>query len=411
MQRSELFHNKCLKKRKNTFKKSKKIFFLFLKHFHDSLPYICPVRIWIGFNFKYGSAMRFLCFCLSVALFAACEAFEALTGTGELRISFVESFSDQTRALSEIPDTGDFIITIDDSKGKQIYKGPYSACPEIMEVSAGSYVVKVVSREFSAPEFSAPQYGDEQCVVVPPAGVADVKLLCTQLNAGIKLKIASDFLTACPNGVLFLKSSAGKLMYGYSEKRTAYFSPGSVSLILSENGADKVLMTRTLVSQDMLSLGVRVAASSSTSSVPSASLSIEVDTTRNWLSENIVIGQGGSGGGETSSKAMTVSQAINSAGEEDVWVCGYIVGGDLTSASASFQAPFSSRTNILIGPKSSTNIKSSCLSVQLPAGEIRDMLNLVDNPSLLGRKVYLRGNIVDAYYGIPGIKNISECEF
>ena len=170
-------------------------------------------------------------------------------------------------------------------------------------------------------------------------------------------------------------------------------------------------MTRTLISQDLLTLGVRIAASSSTSSVPSASLSVSVDTTRNWLSENITIGQGNSGGGESSSKALTVSQAIASAGEEGVWVCGYIVGGDLTSASASFKAPFSSRTNILLGPKSSTNVKSSCLSVQLPAGELRDMLNLVDNPSLLGRRVYLRGNIVDAYYGIPGIKNISECEF
>ena len=354
--------------------------------------------------------MRFLCFCVSVALIVACEAFDGEVGNGELRISFAESQSELTRTLSEIPDTGDFIITVDDSKGKQIYKGAYSACPEVLEVPAGSYVIKVISREFSIPEFSAPQYGDEQCVVVPSSGVADVKLLCTQLNVGIKLKIASDFLTACPGGVLFLKSSKGNLMYGYSEKRTAYFSPGSVSLILSENGADKVLMTRTLISQDMLTLGVRIAASSSTSSVPSASLSVSVDTTRNWLSENITIGQGNSGGGESSSKAMTVSQAISSIGEEDVWVCGYIVGGDLTSASASFKAPFSSRTNILLGPKSSTNVKSSCLSVQLPAGELRDMLNLVDNPSLLGRRVYLRGNIVDAYYGIPGIKNISECE-
>lgn len=355
--------------------------------------------------------MRFLCFCVSVALIVACEAFDGEVGTGELRISFAESQSELTRTLSEIPDTGDFIITIDDSKGKQIYNGAYSACPEVLEVPAGSYVIKVISREFSIPEFSAPQYGDEQCVVVPSSGVADVKLLCTQLNAGVKLKIASDFLTACPGGVLFLKSSKGKLMYGYSEKRTAYFPPGSVSLVLSENGVDKVLMTRTLISQDMLTLGVRIAASSSTSSVPSASLSVSVDTTRNWLSENITIGQGNSGGGESSSKAMTVSQAISSIGEVDVWVCGYIVGGDLTSASASFKAPFSSRTNILLGPKSSTNVKSSCLSVQLPAGELRDMLNLVDNPSLLGRKVYLRGKIVDAYYGIPGIKNISECEF
>jgi hypothetical protein len=95
-------------------------------------------------------------------------------------------------------------------------------------------------------------------------------------------------------------------------------------------------------------------------------------------------------------------------GDKDVWVCGYIVGGDLTSASASFDEPFTSRTNILLGPKSSTVDKDACLSVQLPSGGLRDVLNLVDNPGLLGTKVYLKGDIVEAYYGIPGIKNISE---
>jgi hypothetical protein len=98
------------------------------------------------------------------------------------------------------------------------------------------------------------------------------------------------------------------------------------------------------------------------------------------------------------------------AGEDDVWVSGYIVGGDLTSSSASFQKPFTSRTNIVLGPRSSTTDKSSCMSVQLPTGEIRENLNLVDNPSLLGRKVCLRGDIVDAYYGIPGLKNLIEYE-
>lgn len=89
---------------------------------------------------------------------------------------------------------------------------------------------------------------------------------------------------------------------------------------------------------------------------------------------------------------------------------GYVVGGDLSSASASFEKPFSSRTNIVLGPRSSTTDRTSCLSVQLPSGDLRDALNLVDNPGMLGRKVCLRGDIVEAYYGMPGIKNITEFE-
>ena len=242
--------------------------------------------------------------------------------------------------------------------------------------------------------------------MVPSGGVASVSLSCTQINAGIKLKIDPSFLTAYPDGVLFLKSSKGKLMYGYSEKRIAYFHPGQVSLLLSDSGQDEVLMTRTLQEQEILNLKVNVGTVSDAPGGTAAKISLQIDTVRNWLSDVYVIG-GTSTSGEDVTSSMTVAQAREAAGQKDVWVSGYIVGGDLTSASASFEAPFASRTNILLGPKSSTSVKSSCLSVQLPAGSLRDALNLVDNQSLLGKKVALKGDIVDAYFGIPGIKNVS----
>ena len=345
--------------------------------------------------------------CLFLLLFlVGCEAMGLRTpDEGELRIAFASGVNEVTRTSSDIPDTSDFILTVTDSKGKTVYQGAYGDCPETMSVSAGSYVVKAMSSEFEKPAFSAPQYGDEQCVVVPEGGVADVKLLCRQMNSGVKLRVAKNFLTQCPDGVLFLKSDQGKLMYGYSEKRVAYFLPGNVSLILSESGRDQVLMTRTLQAQEILSLGVSVAPSGASST--ESRISVAVDTTRNWIDEAYVIG-GKDNNGSDVADAMTVLQAQSAAGSKDVWVCGYIVGGDLTSANASFDEPFSSRTNILLGPKSSTADKDACLSVQLPAGSLRDQLNLVDNPQNLRRKVYLRGDIVDAYFGIPGIKNISQ---
>lgn len=337
---------------------------------------------------------------------AGCETLGSRSGgEGELRIAFASEAELRTRASSDIPDTSEFMLTVTDSKGTVIYNGAYGDCPESLTVSSGSYIVKALSSEFTRPAFDAPQYGDEQCVVVPEGGAADVKLLCVQMNSGVKLRIAKDFLTGCPDGVLFLKSDQGKLMYGYSEKRIAYFLPGNVSLVLSENGSDQVLMSRTLLAQEILTLGVSVASSGSSST--GHSISIAVDTTRNWVGESYVIGGQNDKGSEVED-AMTVQQARSSAGSKDVWVCGYIVGGDLTSANASFDEPFSSRTNIMLGPKSSTVDKDVCLSVQLSSGDLRDALNLVDNPQNLHRKVYLRGDIVDAYYGIPGIKNVSE---
>lgn len=339
----------------------------------------------------------------------SCEALgEGDEGTGILRVSFADGQEEMTRTSAEIPDADDFTITVADSKGRSVYSGLYSACPEELEVPSGSYVVSALSADFKKPAFSAPQYGDEQCVVVKDGTAADVKLVCNQQNSGVRLKVDPDFLTAYPDGVLFLKSPEGKLMYGYSEKRIAYFLPGQVSLLLSRGSVDEVLMTRTLQAGEVLDLKVDVAASSSFQpDRTSARIKVVVDTSRVWVSDAYEIG-GTSGKGSEPSSAMTVSQALASVGTQGVWVCGYIVGGDLTSSSASFSAPFKSRTNILIGPKSSTSQKASCLSVQLPAGEFRDALNLVDDSSLLGMKVYIKGDIVEAYYGIPGIKNISD---
>lgn len=343
-------------------------------------------------------------------LVAACDVIGPDdVGKGELRVSFARDAV--TRSVSEIPDTGDFILTIIDSKGGEVYSGKYAACPESLEVPSGNYTVKVVSRDFSKPAFSSPQFGDEQCVSVPAGGVTDVRLMCGQMNCGVRLNISPDFLTEYPDGVLFLKSSDGKLMYGYSEKRYAYFRPGNVSLVLSDGGADEVLMTRKLQACQMLVLKVNVAqaADDPDPQTQYARVSVAIDTARNWINETYEIG-GEVSAGTSVVEAMTVAQARSSAGAEGVWVSGYIVGGDLSSSSASFTAPFDSRTNIVIGPKSTTSNRSSCLSVQLAAGELREALNLVDNPSNHGRRVLLKGNIVEAYYGMPGIKNITEFE-
>lgn len=326
---------------------------------------------------------------------------------GELRIAFSDSAV--TKVAEEIPDTSDFLLTVSSADGTMVYDGKYGDSPESIMVDAGSYTIYVRSSEFRKPAFSTPQYGDEQCVVVASGGVADVRLTCVQMNAGVRLHIDESFLKNCPDAVLFLKSDEGKLMYGYSEKRVAYFLPGDVSLLMSRNGADDVLFTRSLEPRSVLEIDVSAAGGSTAS--PQESIKVAVDTSRTWMSESYVIGGSGSSGkGSSISDALTVSQAIASADEEDVWVSGYIVGGDLTSSSASFSPPFSSRTNLVLGPRSSTSSRSSCLSVSLPSGYIRDELNLVDNPSLLGRKVCLKGDIVESYYGLSGLKNLTDFE-
>ena len=357
---------------------------------------------------KLSVPVRIVSFAAVLLSALSCElsGISSSSAEGGLRICFASDQDILTRSGIDIPDTSDFILTVKDSKGKVMYEGTFGASPQTMSLKSGSYTVNIISEEFGKPAFSAPQFGDEQCVVVSSGEITDVRLVCTQINCGIRLHIDPAFLDRYPDGAFLLKSSFGRLLYSYSEKRIAYFKPGNISLILADNGADDVLMTKTLQAQEILELKVKVSESEDTSqNHASKGITVSLDTTRTWLSDEYVLG-GKSGG----SDVLSVMQALSMGMEEGVNVYGYIVGGDLTSSSASFTRPFSSRTNIVIGPRSSTDRKSECLSVQLPSGDIRDALNLVDNPHLLGRKVCLRGDIVEAYYGIPGIKNISEYE-
>lgn len=329
---------------------------------------------------------------------------------GSLSWHFTYSPSLPTRSGEEIPDTNAFLLTVKDASGKVLYDGTYGASPTSLLVSPGSYSVSARSCAFSTPAFSKPQYGDEQVVVVKKGEMTHAALVCRQLNAGIRLKVASNFLTSYPAATLHLKSKAGSLGYGYSEKRYAYFQPGPVSLMLSENGSDKTLYTRNMEAQEMLVLSVSAPSSGGNTG---GWFSIAVDTLRNWSHDSFVIGSGGGSGGSSGSdpsNALSVTEARDEIGAEDVWVYGYIVGGDLSSSGTKMNttAPFSSDTHLAIAVRSSVTDKAACMSVELKKGDIRTALNLKTHPENLGRQVFLRGDIVDAYYGIPGIKSITD---
>lgn len=355
--------------------------------------------------------IKFLAILLLPA-FTFCKRIDAgtETGSGYLSVHFSEPAYRQTKATAEnVPDTCDFLLKVTDSGGKVIYDGKYGDSSEKILVKSGTYNISVRSSEFSKPAFSCPQYGDDQCVVVEEGKTTHVYLDCDMQNAGIRLVVSSNFLKSYPDGVLFLRSSAGKLMYGYSEKRVAYFQPGNVTLVLYDGGKDKSLMTRRLKAKQVLVLNVQ--APSAGTSGAGGLISIAVDTAKVWIGDKYVIGSGSGNApaGGAYKDALSVSQAKSELDAKGVWVYGYIVGGDLTASSVSFDEPFESESNIAIAGRTTVYDKESCMSVQLLKGKVRDALNLVSNPSNLKRKVFLKGDIVESYFGIPGVKNVSEC--
>ena len=355
-----------------------------------------------------------------VAVLGACDDFGLRSGgQGELRWIIAGNGADTRAASAEIPDTNDFILKVSDAKGKILYEGSYGDSPESLLVDAGSYTVAVHSIEFTTPGFSRPVYGDEQVVVVKAGATVTVRLNCTLENAGVRLQVAPDFLTSYPDGVLFLKSGETRLMYGYAEKRIAYFKPGPISLVLNDRGADEILFTRTLDARTILTLNISAPYGGTAAT---SSITVAVDTAKIWNSESYVIGGGGSGSGSGSGSsggdddsgtgldsAYSVAQAADHIGEDEIWVFGYIVGGDLSSAGTTVKtSKFTKATHLAIAARSSVTTKASCIAVELPKGPIRDALNLVDHPDLVGTRVYLKGSLVTSYFGTTGLKAVSD---
>ena len=137
-----------------------------------------------------------------------------------------------------------------------------------------------------------------------------------------------------------------------------------------------------------------------------------MDTLRNWRSETYTIGGSNSGSGNDGSadiQALSVSEAKDHAGESGVWVYGYIVGGDLTSSGKSVKTSgITKSTHLALATRSSVTDKASCVAVELPAGKVREALNLVDHPDLVGCRVYVKGNLVESYFGTTGLKGTSD---
>lgn len=340
---------------------------------------------------------------LAAALLSATSCqdfFSAKKGFIEVRI---QNLNNSKASVSGLPDTDEFILKVQDSDSRIIYEGRFGDSPERLEVSPGSYTVSAYSCRFEAPAFASPQYGDSQVAIVGPEEKVCAELLCSQINSGVKLDIQESFSSCFPDADLYLKSSSGELLYSYEEQRIAYFPPGKLTVVMEENGNCHNLFSRTLKEQQILR--IRLAASEAEDS---GGISIQLDSSRNWLSENYIYGDDNSG---EIWDAYDVSEARENAEKKDVWVYGYIVGVATGTGRIDFEAPFDKNTNLVLGLRSVTSDKEYCLSVELKSGAIREELNLCDNPELKGQLIYIKGDLVSAYYGIPGLKNVEEYQF
>ncbi|MCR5131987.1 MAG: DUF6359 domain-containing protein [Prevotella sp.] len=131
----------------------------------------------------------------------------------------------------------------------------------------------------------------------------------------------------------------------------------------------------------------------------------------------------------TEAETITVEDVIAAApesttaadGQQKVWVKGYIVGyvnGQAYDTGAVFGVEGCEvKTNLLLAswPRwpitdpAETDV-TKCVPVQLPSGDVRNALNLQENPDNYGKEVKVLGYVLK-YFNVPGVKNVTAYEF
>lgn len=120
----------------------------------------------------------------------------------------------------------------------------------------------------------------------------------------------------------------------------------------------------------------------------------------------------GAGNGSESSPYNCASiislnpSSTTDAVKSNVWAEGYVVGY-YENYGPHFEVSTTQRANILLSDNVNASEASQCICIQLVANTAaRNALNLVDNPSVLGKKVQVYGDVMK-YNTLPGIKNTS----
>ncbi len=306
-----------------------------------------------------------------------------------------------------LPDTNSFVLTVADLEGKVYYYGLYGERPESILLSEGTYEVSLVSADYSIPVFESPQWGAEVLVEIIANETSRVLLECSQINAGIRIKFGNRYRELFGTSPLRIVQGDKSLLYTVGEERYAYFPPGEALFEIVTDTETKPIFKRSFRSGVNLTINLD-ASSDSGESI----FEVTVDTHAIYETEDILTdGTFFEEDGLTPKTAFCIDSAARHVGDT-VWVWGYIVGGDCTASNVNFfTEDITSSTHIAIAASLSASKRSECMAVELSKAAMRTELNLVDNPQLKYKKIYLRGKVANYMGSWPGIKNLSDYRF
>lgn len=144
-----------------------------------------------------------------------------------------------------------------------------------------------------------------------------------------------------------------------------------------------------------------------------------------WCVDNVLVGKSTSTGGDNEPDEPTTGKGTkedpykvadiqkSTSDATGVWIEGYVVGwvnGMTWSSGATFDntpgADFNN-TNFILGATESTSATDNAVPCAIPAGSLRDVLGLKNNPAIYKKHVLVKGDVTK-YFGQRGVKNITE---
>ncbi len=306
-------------------------------------------------------------------------------------------------------DTNKYLLRITNSSGVDIYHGKYTERPSERYVRPGTYKVGIEAREFYEPESLYPLFGQVQTVKCKKDSTVHISLKSSQLTGGMRFVFTKRFMEYFKGTGIYLKRDTIESKYRYTDSRYMFFREGKILVIYKNKDGhpsysppdrpgytDTLLFYRKLQPEELVTITLDY----DLTKVQSGGIEIKVDTARVRTTDYYNVG------GIAPFGCQSILEAQKSIGDT-ITVFGYIVGGDATSTSFNRKKPFKSKTHILIASQTWQSLREKTLAVELPeTDKTRQLLNLVDHPELLKRPIVIRGRVVDAYFGHPGLKYV-----
>ncbi|MFA5713489.1 MAG: DUF6359 domain-containing protein [Bacteroidales bacterium] len=312
-----------------------------------------------------------------------------------------------------LPDSNDFILTIRGENGEVAYSGSYGNRPVEIAVEPGSWDIEVLSTLFERANFDTPLFAHYATIVVESGKSVNLSILCSLQSGAVRLTFSHSFLERFGNYNVEVEDLNSVAHYPFHESRYLFVAPGGLTVSL-RNSYDYLFLARRVIREsELLTLNLHSSTSSSggggdPTESPIAFWQFEVDSSVVVVNEEVVVGERRDG--SSMERAILVDELSNFIGAKGVWVTGFIVG-TLKGSSISTTPPFDVATNIALGRAPNQGQRELCAAVALAQGEIRNSLNLADNPNNLSREVWVKGSVVESYYGGVGVNPINHFSF